>query len=782
LPDPPGLPERDRGSADELDSAFPPLPTPRFAKQPRPTSGSSESTLGVGSGHQNSADSSPSTIPHRDAIAQVTQVDASSPRTPLPRLGDYDLIRPLGRGGMGTVYLARHRVLGREAAIKVLTLGTLADASQRLRLAAEARIAAKLQHPHIVRLFEFGESDQGPFLVFEYVCGTTLDERIQGTPQAAGYAAELVRTLACAVEYAHRQGVIHRDLKPANILVDTEHVPKIADFGLARAFGQESGATRTGEILGTPAYMSPEQAGGATTLVGPATDIYSLGAILFELLTGTPPFRGTDAMAIVLAVLSSDPPLPRQLDRSIPRDLETICLKCLEKQPARRYGSADELASDLQRFLQGRPILARRASTFEKGWKLARRHPAAAVLVFVVVFGLTTFLTYAIWKNQQLVHLLARSDSNFRSALEATQRRIATAGQPADQVLEEELKFLTAIRQRTSDQVTTRYENAIAASLIGQILFKLGRHEEALHTLEEAATILAALVQDDSGWSSWYRGELAGVYATRAQIEQARGELEQAEASMHRGLDVIRELSQADPENLPLVRDQAAIWNNLAILANRRNRTEDAVRYHRHAIQLKEDLLKRDPGNARYLSDLTISLNNLASVLTARQELSDAVEQLNRAAQLIKELPGSARQESTNRYTEAGIAINLAEIHQRQGDRVRSLEQFQIGVAILEKLARDYPEIIAWQVACAEAETRFGLTLMTSEAIPADPLAPLTDAARRVLTEAIQQFESAVSRYEKLAESHPDDSTYRQSARQLQPGIAQLKAAIEGPP
>lgn len=747
-----------RDSSDDFDDEFPPLPPPKH--------------------------SSLTPIPPATLLpsAAPTHSEANESLSDIKQLGDYDLVRLLGRGGMGAVYLARHRTLGREAAIKVLNLGSLADPIQLTRFKSEAIIAAKLQHPNIVRLLEVGESEQGPFLVFEFVAGCTLQEHINSTPQPSRSAAEMLIKLSSAIEYAHSLGIIHRDLKPANILIDTDQTPRITDFGLARILGYSAGATRSGEIFGTPAYMPPEQAGGATTLIGPQADVYSLGAILFELLTGTPPFRGTDAMAVVLSVLSNEPPHPRQLDRSIPRDLETICLKCLEKQPSRRYASAQLLLDELQRFLEGRPILAKPTSIAERSWKWAKRRPALALLLALLVIGPSAFLSYSLWKNAELERLLERSDENFRSALEATQRRIASSGQPTAEVLEQELRFLTAIRARSSEVVATRYEGAIAAALAGQVLHKLERHDEALKSLDEAETILSRLVKDDSRWSSWYRSELASVVATRAQIEQARGEYEKAEASMRRGLAVFEQLAADDPTNPDLLRDQAAIWNNLGILANRRGSPSDALTYHREALQLKERLTRLDPRSTRYQSDLAISLNNLGSVLLLQEQYDEASEHLERAIRTIESLPSAARQESTNRFNEAGANLNLAEIHQRKGDINTAIEHYRQGVKLLEQLADSSPEIVAWQTSCAEAETQLGMALMNHDAVPANPEDELTAHAREILNEAVVSFESAATRYQRLALSHPDEPSYRELAAQLEPGIAQLRAVLNTTP
>jgi WD40 repeat protein/serine/threonine protein kinase len=324
-----------------------------------------------------------------------------------PTLPGYEVLGELGRGGMGVVYLARQVQPSRLVALKMLLAGRHAGGERRARFLAEADAIARLQHPGIVAVYDFGEHDGLPFLVLEYVAGDSLAQRLGGVPQPPHQAAELVEALARAADHAHQHGVIHRDLKPANVLLAGERpsvsgpvaadrradaaplarlTPKITDFGLARHERPE--LTDTGAVLGTPSYMAPEQAQGKGKEVGPAADIYALGAVLYECLTGRPPFVAESAMDTLVQVISDEPVPPRQLNSKVPADLETVCLKCLHKEPAKRYASAGDLAEDLRRFLASEPIRARRISPWERAGKWAKRRPAAAALV--AVSGLTT--------------------------------------------------------------------------------------------------------------------------------------------------------------------------------------------------------------------------------------------------------------------------------------------------------------------------------------------------------------------------------------------------------
>lgn len=328
-----------------------------------------------------------------------------------PVVPGYEILGELGRGGMGVVYQARQLGLQRTVALKMVLTETLSDPKDLARFRAEASVIARLQHPNIVQVYDVGEAAGRPYFVLEHVAGGSLARHLQGKPQPVRAAAQLIATLARAVHAAHASGVIHRDLKPGNILLRSkseihnakaeilattgsdsgfrisDFVLKITDFGLAKCAAGDGeatdlrGPTVTGELLGTPNYMAPEQAMVPRQPVGPAADVYALGAILYELLTGRPPFQGETPLTTVLYVLHNEPVSVTSLQPKVPKDLETICLKCLRKEPHKRYGSALELAEDVQRFLRGEPIRARPVLLVEKLWRWVRRHPLPAGLL-----------------------------------------------------------------------------------------------------------------------------------------------------------------------------------------------------------------------------------------------------------------------------------------------------------------------------------------------------------------------------------------------------------------
>ena len=290
-----------------------------------------------------------------------------------PTVTGYEILGILGRGGMGIVYKAIHLQLKRPVALKMILAGAHAASEGLARFRTEAEAVACLQHPNIVQIYEIGEQDGLPYLSLEFVDGGSLAQKLSGTPFPPRQAAELVETLAGAIHQAHQRDIIHRDLKPANVLLTAEGTPKITDFGLAKKLDGASGKTASGAVMGTPSYMAPEQASGKIRALGPTTDVYALGAILYESLTGRPPFKGATLVETLRQVVNEEPVSPQQLQSSIPRDLETICLKCLHKEPARRYADAAGLAEDLQRSRKGEPIVARPVGVLERGLKWARR-------------------------------------------------------------------------------------------------------------------------------------------------------------------------------------------------------------------------------------------------------------------------------------------------------------------------------------------------------------------------------------------------------------------------
>ncbi|MCI0704657.1 MAG: serine/threonine-protein kinase [Planctomycetia bacterium] len=451
------------------------------------------------------------------AIYDLSATSADSTEAPAEKTTEagYELLGEIGRGGMGVVYKARQLALNRVVALKMLRGGILFRPEDADRIRREAEAVARLQHPNIVQVFETGELDGVPFLSLEYVSGGNLEDalvtaRRKGansvTPQTA---ATLVETLARAVDHAHRHGIIHRDLKPANILLVhkseirnlksemeaslgsdfgfgiSDFQPKIADFGLAAVADAPVGATRTGTIVGTPSYMAPEQATGSRSAIGRATDVYALGGILYRMLAGRPPFEGGTALETLALVLHTEPVRPSQLRPNLPRDLETICLKCLRKEPEKRYASALELADDLARFQRGEPVRARPVSSFERGVKWTRRNPVVAILT-VLVAGLVISGAVLLWIR-----------SEERGAASETERQLLQSKYD-----DAEAARVTEQRQRLE------LERAFAAERVARARSLWNGYE-----LAEARRVLASVpveLRDDT-WQVLHREMIAEI-------------------------------------------------------------------------------------------------------------------------------------------------------------------------------------------------------------------------------------------------------------------------------
>jgi WD40 repeat protein len=397
---------------------------------------------------------------------------------------------------MGVVYRARQLRLNRPCVLKMILAGAYAGAEATGRFLAEAEAVARLQHPNIVQIHHIGEADGLPLFELEYVPGGSLDRRLDGTPWPARRAAELIEPLARGVAEAHRQGIVHRDLKPGNVLLGADGSPKLTDFGLAKSLAAESGLTRTDSILGSPSYMAPEQAEGKNKVVGPLADVYALGAILYELLTGSPPFRGTTALEILEQVKNADPVQPSRLVPGLPRDAETIALRCLQKEPQKRYDSADAVAEELVRFLHDEPILARQQSELERGLRWARRHRGIAIMAaaFSLLLVLATVVSLVVARRMAVL-----AETNERAAKS-----------------EREAKLSAQSALKTADAQRDRAEHNLYVARIGQA-------ESALRLLDwfTAGTLLDQCVpeagrNDLRGWewsflNQWCRPELRTV-------------------------------------------------------------------------------------------------------------------------------------------------------------------------------------------------------------------------------------------------------------------------------
>ena len=345
-------------------------------------------------------------------------------------IGEYQVMSELGRGGMGVVYKARHQTLNRDVALKMILSGEHIGKEALRRFQLEAQAVAKLQHPNIVQIFDINSHEGLPFFSLEFVDGETLKEMVEDEPLSSRAAAKVLLTLAEAMQYAHDNGIVHRDIKPANILMKKDGTPKISDFGLAKVVDGDSSRTREGQIMGTPSYMSPEQAKGLPDQLGPATDQYSLGALLYRLVSGRAPFVAAKPFETVMQVIKNEPVTPRQLQPSIAVDLETICLKTLQKEPSARYANCTELAKDLRRFIDGEPISARPVSGLERAWRWCKRNPrvaipsAAAVALMVCTTAISTWAYSTVSAKNKVIEV-EKENAIAQEKIAQEQKRVA---------------------------------------------------------------------------------------------------------------------------------------------------------------------------------------------------------------------------------------------------------------------------------------------------------------------------------------------------------------------
>jgi TolB-like protein/Flp pilus assembly protein TadD len=456
-----------------------------------------------------------------EAVAGID--DAGSPMPMLMDFGDYELLEQIGRGGQGIVFRARQKSLNRIVALKVIGLGRWATEAHLKRFRLEAEAAARLEHPGIVPIYEVGERDGSCYFSMRFVEGGQLDEVARRKPMSIRQAVELIVKVARTVHYAHEHGILHRDIKPGNILLDAKGEPHLTDFGLARLVEFESSVTHTLDVLGTPSYMAPEQAVGNNAAISSGTDVYGLGAVLHQLLTGQPPFAGGTTYETIKLLLDTEPRQPRLLNPKIDRDLSTICLKCLEKDPQRRYSSALALAEDLERWLKHEPIQARHTGVFARGRKWVRRNPTTGVLIASLV-ALAAAVGVIVWKSELVRHPIPASIAvlPFLDLSQAKDQEYFCDGM-SEEILDALAKVdgLHVVARTSSFSFKGKNVNA---SEVGRKLSVENVLEGSLRREGNRIRISAQLINARSGvhlWSETYERELQGVFALQDEITRA---------------------------------------------------------------------------------------------------------------------------------------------------------------------------------------------------------------------------------------------------------------------
>jgi serine/threonine protein kinase/tetratricopeptide (TPR) repeat protein len=625
-----------------------------------------------------------------------------------PQLPGYEILEELGRGGMGVVYLARQLTLNRLVAIKMVLGGGSAGAEQLARFQAEGQAVAALQHPNIVQIHEVGQHDSLPYFSLEFVDGGSLDKTLKGQPQPPLAAAKLTETLARAMQRAHDQSIVHRDLKPANILLTQDGTPKITDFGLAKQLNSDSTHTKSGVLLGTPSYVAPEQARGDVKEVGPAADIYSLGAILYELMVGRPPFLGTTYLDTVMQVLRDDPVAPTRLVPQIPIDLETICLKCLQKDPARRYRSADELAEDCRRFQLGEPILSRPISQLERMVSWSRRNPRMASLIATVV----ALLVLVVVGSLAAAYMI---NGERQEALLA-QRTAETAEQTARKA--EEAAKLSEQAAISSAEEAKR--NAAAA---------LKQSQLSLTTLQ----LLVDKVQRQLD-------QVPGMQDLKKSLLQTAVE----------GLDKVA----ANYENSPSVEaTRLAAHYQMGNLFRQMGASLQAVREFERAYEVAQRRADAEPQNAASQENLTLVLLTLGDVeLDLSRNLSAASLHYREAQRILEALQQRPPEQLANvnplvtRQRLAEVHMRIGTTHLRLGVPAKALESYQRALELRQAILAQEPDAAAWKVNVAnshQALAEVQLSLANTD-------------------QAQQEYQRALGLVEGVAKAHPDAPVIRE--------------------
>ncbi len=629
-------------------------------------------------------------------------------RTLIRYFGDYEVQEELGRGGMGVVYKARQLSLNRPVALKVIKAGVLADAADLRRFKNEAEAVALLDHPGIVPVYEVGEHDGQRYFSMKLVEGSNLAERLNSFKDYPKAAATLLAESAEAVHHAHMRGILHRDLKPANVLVDAEGRPHVTDFGLAKRVEADIEMTVSGAILGTPAYMSPEQAVGHRGTITTATDIYGLGAILYALLTGKSPFSGDSVMETLDAVRNQPPEPPTKLNVHTPRDLETICLKCLEKDPRRRYSSAQALADDFRAWLDSRPISARRVGAAERSWLWCKRNPAVAALAASVVIAIVggSIASTALWlraernyRNEQA----ARQDAQARYLLAMDAIKTFHTGVSEDFLLTQdqfkELRNrllrsaadfygrLSVLLKERSDLASRRVlaqSNFELADLTG----KVGSHEDALTTHRAVLAAREALAAEP-GADIGDKIEVGRSLTAIAGLLDTLGKTDDAVAAYRRSealLAVLEPKGAASMTRAALAESRSSLgW----LLTNARQYREALVAYR--LVRSDQQALTKTAGATRaHLRDLADTTNRIGLLMLREGQMSEAETNIRVALGIRERLSQENPTDSEFRRRMAESHFNLAMVTRDSNERNAELRK---ALAATQRLVDDNPAV-----------------------------------------------------------------------------------------
>jgi serine/threonine protein kinase/tetratricopeptide (TPR) repeat protein len=731
-------------------------------------------------------------VPVEDPTQTNVAAGAEEPSADLPKIPGYQVLDILGSGGMGVVYQARQESLNRIVALKMLRTVSPVRPEDRLRFRMEGETLASLQHPHIVQVHEVGEwrAPDGaisPFLALEFMEGGSLDRWMKGRQFPVMAAAAMVEILARAVHAAHQRGIIHRDLKPSNVLlrkvVRSQHSvassqtearsidcwppvmdysPKIADFGLAKFVDSHISLTQPGTLLGTPAYMAPEQIGGVPQALTPACDVYALGVILYELLAGRAPFEGATPLAVLDQVQSTEPPAPSFYQRRVPLDLDTICLKCLNKNPLRRYASAESLAEDLRRFKRGEPIQARRVRTWERMLKWAKRRPAAAALVIVVGVALISLVGGGLWYQAQLHAALWKAERerdraalSFRQARQAVDEYFTRVSeshlldkeglQPLrHELLSAALRYYQDFLLQRSDDPTVLAECALTWQRVAWITSVIGSKEEAAKACLESVQLFDSLVNRVPR-SYDYELERARALDLLGWFQGETGKLEEGLVSHDRAQATWDAMTRINPASTQARCYLARNQENRGFVLRNMGRFSEAQRAYDDAHALRRRLVEENPDRLEFQYDLAIGRINAGLLRAQRYEHADALACFVEARCLSEKLVAKNPAELDWQRCRAKSYVALGGVYRDLDRREEALEYLQTGRDHWQNLLQASPAVTEFQAELSES---------------LEELAKLHRASRR-WSEARRCQEDAHALWLKLCQAHPSETKYR---------------------
>ncbi len=726
--------------------------------------------------------------------------------------GDYEIQQELGRGGMGVVYKARQVSLNRPVALKTIRAGVLADDAEMRRFQNEAEAVALLDHSGIVPVYEVGEHDGQKYFSMKLVEGGNLAEQLDSLRADHRAAATLLAQTAEAVHHAHMRGILHRDLKPANILIDAQGHPHITDFGLAKRVEGDVELTVSGAIMGTPAYMSPEQAAGRRRAITTATDVYGLGAILYALLTGKAPFGGDSLIDTLEKVRTKPPEPPTNLNAKTPRDLETICLKCLEKEPRRRYSSAHEVAVDLDNWLQSRPITARRVGPVERAWLWCKRKPIVAASAVSVVLAVVIGTAAVIAVQTRANRLLAKKNIDLNQANEQVVRvnaelkssnilldqqrvlamdretqaidavkkfRDAVANEPElknnpaleflrKRLLKEPLTFFNALRDRLQADHDTRPEALARLSTVGHDLgvltSEIGNKQDALIAFQESLAIRQKLA-DANPANTDYQLDTAQSYEHIAGLQSASGKTVQAIEASRSSLLIRGKLAAMHPDVAEFQAKLARSHNNMGAVLREGGKSVDAISWLKSALALQQKLVETNPEVTAFQYELARSNHNIGSLLNDTGKPAEALLYCQRALAIQQKLVDTHSGATTFQNDLAGSYQNSGTILTALGKPSEALAAYESALLIQQKLSAKNPTVTEFQNAMAITYNNMGVLLM---------------GARKPAA-AIAAYERALAVRRKLADANPTVTAFQSTLATAYSNIGMVQSGAGKP-